>query len=1094
MSIDLPRLVHDPDARHEPFPLTDTQQAYLLGRTDLFELGNVSTHAYYEFEGRLDIPRFTAAWQRLMARHDILRLAIDAERGEQRIRAEVPPPPIEVIDLRSASEETVRATLDEVRARMSHRVQPANGLYLFGIVLCRLTDERLRVHIDFDALILDYLSWKLLLGELSALYENPEAELPELELTFRDYVLAEATVRDTDRYRASLEYWTRRLETLPPSPRLPLVKDPSEVSHPTFVGRRGRMDAERWSRLKLRAAHAGLTPTGLSLAAFAEVLALWSGSAHFTLNVPRMNRLPLHPQADRILGEFASFSLLEVDNRGHDTFQERAARIQRQGWQDLEHQHVSGVDLLRELVRAQGGFHRALMPVVLTSTIGLRGGEKPLLGGHLEELYTISQTPQVYLDVQIDEHDGELFVNWDAVDELFPPGLMDRMFGAFWSLLERLEADESAWRATAPADAGDAIRPGVAGPRRPVPEILVQSLFERQVAARPDRPAVVAPDTTLTYAELYTRANRIGHWLREHGAAVNQPVAIVMEKGWEQIAAAYGVLFSGAPYVPIDPGQPAARVHGILRRTGVRLVLTQAAVDDARQWPEGVTALRVDTELDDTLSGDPLPPAQGPDDLAYVLFTSGSTGEPKGAMIGHRGMVNCLLATAEEFDVTEDDRALAVTALHHDMSTFDIFGVLGAGGTLIVPEAARAQDPAHWAALVAEHRVTLWNSVPAMMEMLLEEVRQSRRPLTSLRLVALGGDWIPLYVPEELIGSVDGVRVVSVGGPTETTLWNIWYPVEKVDPQWRSVPYGRPIANTRYYLLNDGLRDCPDGVPGEMYCAGPGVALGYWEDPERTAASFPRHPRTGERLYRTGDLGRFLPDGTIEFVGRADSQVKIRGMRIEPGEIESALGAHPAVAAAVAVPVERRDGRGHRGLAAYATPLAQTAGDPLPTADELRAFLRERLPEHMVPATVRFVDRFPLTGNGKVDRRALLALDDGAAGAERRVADDAEPEGALETALAHVWREVLGARRVGRHEDFYLLGGDSLLATRIVSRLREALGVEDLTVRSVFAHPTVAGLARELVAREGGPERLEETAEVFLEVESLTLDEIESQL
>ncbi|MBC2875432.1 MULTISPECIES: non-ribosomal peptide synthetase [Streptomyces] len=1076
-----------PAARHAPFPLTDTQQAYLLGRTGAFELGNVSTHAYYEFEGDLDLPRFRTAWERVVTRHDVLRLAIDPERGEQWIRPEVPPLPIETVDLRGADEETVRARLAAIRGAMSHRVLPADGPFLFGVVLSRLADDRTRVHVDFDALILDFLSWKLLLADLSAYYADPDAQLPPLETTFRDYVLAEAATRDSDEYRASRAYWTDRLPGLPPSPRLPLVRDPAELTRHTFTGRRHRMAAARWKRLKTRAAHAGLTPSGLAIAAFAEVLAHWGESARFTLNIPRMNRLPLLPQADRVLGEFASFSLLEVDHRTPGTFAERAARVQEQGWRDLAHQHVTGVELLRELVRHQGGFRQALMPVVLTSTIGLRGGDRPLLGGLLEEVYTISQTPQVYLDVQIDEHDGDLYVNWDAVDELFPAGLMDAMFAAFRDLLDRLEADEAAWDEPLPLRP-DGIRKGAAGPERPVPDLLVQDLFARHAAEHPEHIAVIAPDATLSYGELADRARRVAHWLRREGAEPGRPVAVVMDRGWEQIAAAYGALFAGTPYVPLDPRQPAARLHGILRRTGARHLLTRSAEPAAHALPAelGIRVLPVDTGLDG-LSAGPLPPAQGPDDLAYLLFTSGSTGEPKGAMIRHRGMVNALLATLDAFGIGPDDRALAVTALHHDMSTFDLFGVLGAGGSVVVPEPGRDRDPAHWAELVAAHGVTLWNSVPAAMEMLLEDARTAARPPASLRLVLLGGDWIPPHVPERLLRSLPGVRVVGVGGPTETTLWNIWHPVTEADTALPTIPYGRPIANTRYHLLNDGMRDVPDGVTGEMYCAGPGVAAGYWEDAERTAAAFVPHPVTGERLYRTGDLGRFRPDGTIEFAGRADSQVKIRGRRVELGEIEAALRAHPDVASAVAVAVPRPDGPGYRGLAAHAT---VRTGHPTPTVDEVLDLLRERLPEHMVPGSLRFTDRFPLTANGKVDRRALAAVEEEKPAEEKPGA----PATALERVLAGIWQEVIGAPAVAPDDDFFALGGDSLLATRIVGRIRESLDIPDVTVRAVFAAPTVAGLAAELRAAEDDPARLEEVAGVWLEIEGLTPDEIASQL
>jgi amino acid adenylation domain-containing protein len=570
----------------------------------------------------------------------------------------------------------------------------------------------------------------------------------------------------------------------------------------------------------------------------------------------------------------------------------------------------------------------------------------------------------------------------------------------------------------------------------------------------------------------------VAAWLRAAEARPGHPVAILLAKGWEQVAAAYGVLLAGCPYLPLDAAAPPVRTRSLLDQAGVTTVLDADAITEALALPD-----------QDVPPASP-PATAGPDDLAYVLFTSGSTGRPKGVMVEHRGMVNALEATRAEFGVGPGDTCLAVTALHHDMSAFDLFGVLGAGGTVVVPAADRARDADHWAELAEAHGVTLWNSVPAMMEMLLT----ARPAPRSLRTVFLGGDWVPPRLAADLLDQVPGVDVVSVGGPTETTLWNIWHRVVPADLDRATIPYGRPIANTVYHVLDERGRERPRGVVGELCCAGPGVARGYWDDPERTAAVFTE--RRGERIYRTGDLGRVLPDGTIEFVGRADAQVKVRGMRIEPGEVEAALSAEPGVTAAVVVGVPRGDGRGHRAIAGYVTgEVGSGSGsgpDPGPDSgldsDSLRAALAERLPEHLVPATVTVLDELPLTGNGKVDRAALAARSEAVPPAEREVAAPRTP---LEETVAQIWAEVIGLDAVGVHDDFFTLGGDSVAATRVLVELREALDRPGLPLMALLSTGTVAGMAEALLAEDPGLGRV---AELYQHVMSLTDDEVEAGL
>ncbi|WP_341531092.1 amino acid adenylation domain-containing protein [Nostoc sp. UHCC 0302] len=345
------------------------------------------------------------------------------------------------------------------------------------------------------------------------------------------------------------------------------------------------------------------------------------------------------------------------------------------------------------------------------------------------------------------------------------------------------------------------------------------------------------------------------------------------------------------------------------------------------EWPSEseIQRLCIDTEELANETNQPLQPAQTPDDLAYVIYTSGSTGLPKGVMITHRNVVNVVVHTNQRFNIGSQDRILAVTALNHDLSVYDIFGLLCAGGAIVIPDACGVKDPTHWAELMVQEKVTLWNSVPAMMQMLVEYVEsQSVIIPASLRLVIMGGDWLPVSLPNRLKALVPKVQILSIGGPTETTIWNIGYLITEVNPNWKSIPYGKPMANAKYYILNEALEDCPVWVPGQMYCAGVQVAQGYWRDAEKTAANFITHPRTQERIYCTGDLGRYLPNGNIEFLGRADFQVKIRGYRIELGEIEAVLKQHPGVKDAIAVTVPAAE-QSHQQIIACIVPEKQQA-------------------------------------------------------------------------------------------------------------------------------------------------------------------------
>jgi amino acid adenylation domain-containing protein len=921
----LPQITPRPDRKHLPFPLTEIQQAYWVGRSGAFEIGNVASHIYIELESPdLDLERFAASWRTLVDRHDMLR-AVTLPDGSQRILESVPPYTIDVDDLRSRDPEAVEAHLASVRGRLSHEVRNTDRWPLFEIRGSRL-DGGLRLHISADAMNVDAGSFAILTRELARLYAHPETTLPPLHLSYRDYVLAEATLAEAEAGQRSQAYWFDRLATLPSAPQLPLTKPPGAVAQPLFSRRSARLEPDVWRRLKTRASRKGLTGSGLLLAAFSEVLALWSRTPRFTLNVTLFNRLPLHPEVNDIVGDFTSMELLAVDHSGLGGFEKRARRIQEQLWADLDHRYVSGIRVLREMGRRQGRTAEALMPVVFTSTLGLddpsrRGPALTQLG---EIVYSVTQTSQVLLDHQASESEGYLVLHWDAIEELFPAGCLDDMFDAYFRLLQRLAEGEAAWSDTAGHLVPSAqlqYRAAVNATETPVPNGRIHDLITAQVAERPHQPAVIAAGRTLTYENVQLGALRVGRWLRDAGAQPNHLVAVVMDKGWESVVAALGVLHSGAAYLPIDPALPTQRRFELFEDGRTDLVLTQSSVEERLEWPDGTRRLCVDRIALEESEGPLGDAGSASNDLAYVLYTSGSTGKPKGVMIEHRSVVNRIVDVNRRFGVGASDRALAVTALHHDLSVYDLFGVLAAGATLVMPSESGSRDPAEWARLMTEHRVTLWNSVPAFMEMLVEYLEHaphdSREPPLELRLALLAGDWIPLALPDRLRRLLPGVDVVGLGGPTETTVWDICYRIGDVDPHWKSIPYGRPMTNAAYHVLNDDMEPCPVWVAGQIYIGGVGLARGYWQDDARTAASFLRHPVTGDRLYKSGDVGRYLPDGTIEILGRSDLQVKIRGNRIEPGEVEHALLSHPRVRSAVVVAVGNGD---DRSLAAFVVP------------------------------------------------------------------------------------------------------------------------------------------------------------------------------
>ncbi len=625
-------LVPAPADRHEPFPLTDIQHAYWIGRTSAVDLGGVATHLYFELDGRdLDHSRLTTALRKVIARHDMLRSVVRPD-GRQRVLTDLPDYEIELTDLRHLDTAGAQARIEDIRAGMDHQIRPASRWPLFDIRAARVTETNLHLFVSFDILILDGLSMYLVFEEWRRFYEDPDLVLAPLELSYRDYVLHEERQRQSPQYAADEAYWLERVSALPAAPQLPLAKQPAQIERTRFTRRAAVLDAEEWNAIKSSATRHGATPSAVLMTVFADVLRQWSAQPDLTLNLTLFNRPAVHPEINGVVGDFTSLTMLAVEGEQGSTFAGRLAVLQRRLMRDLEHMSYSGVRAQREHAKAMGR-SSSTMPIVFTSALVLGGtGDDPSANIRFfgDRVYGITQTPQVWLDHQVAEERGQLVFNWDTVEELFPAGLLDDMFGAYLGALERLAADPAAW--TGPAilaalpERQQRERTAVNDTAAPVDGRTLCGLVTEQALRTPDAVAVIAGEISYTYRETVEAANRLAHRLSGLGAQTGALVAVVLPKGFEQVAAVLGVTLSGAAYLPIDPSWPEARRVQLLESGSVRIVVTSPALRDGESWPQGAElATFADLEV---RSAPVEPPTTAPStgDLAYVIFTSGSTG------------------------------------------------------------------------------------------------------------------------------------------------------------------------------------------------------------------------------------------------------------------------------------------------------------------------------------------------------------------------------------------------------------------------------------------------------------------------------------
>ncbi|NJD03239.1 MAG: AMP-binding protein, partial [Ruminiclostridium sp.] len=1386
--------VIEPDLMNigDPFPLTEIQTAYLIGRSGQFEMGGVSTHAYVEFETEINIQRFNRSFQKVINRHPMLRTIFLVD-GKQKILPGLKEYMIIVEDLSYLDDDHKAEYIFKVREKMSHYVFKPDKWPLFEIKALKISGETHLVLISYDVLIADMFSMQIVLRETGEFYNNPDLELPELRITFRDYMLAYRELKNSRIYNIDKEYWLSKLDEFPSAPELPLKQKPSDIAKQNFKRLSKMFNEENWSKIKKIAKVNSVTPSVILLTAYAEVMSFWSNQPRLAINMTVFNRYPFHEDVDKIVGDFTSLILMDINLQSGNSFMEKAKRVQATLMENLEHRHYEGVEFIREITRRDNAGTRAAMPIVFTSALfndsNTYGSfENQILQEDDSKNMSITQTPQVYIDNQAIERNGCLSIIWDYVSELFDEDVIKNIFAQYINMLSELN-EYGEIREIKADYATESIVKQYNSTEGFIPSTTLHELFKGQAKRTPDNIAVAFENETISYRDLDLKSNQVAHYLREEGVKHNDLIGVMGKRSTNTIVNIMGILKAGAAYVPIEPEYPEERKNYIINNCNCGMLIEEDL------YTKKYIGKYSESDIGKINS---------PEDTAYIIYTSGSTGKPKGVVITHKAAANTIIDINQKFNVNESDRILGVSSICFDLSVYDIFGTLSTGATLVL--IADQRDVKKLVDVIEKQKITIWNSVPAIMDMVIEEtdintlnvyseeisdididereyywspvmhwekandkilirnctcprialdifprfyfltqkgiliktlideflavdqeelkafikelirnrvlvdsiltpqeifstqntlfknlyndeiiyvaeesykykIKQLNRtheyyeygkitldnnveypsyiarrrtyrtfnealeisfkkfsqllsifkqkridkeiryyyasagglypidvfvyvkkdrienikqglyyynPIDNslglvndkiaisdkiyyftnksifnasaftifliynaeanmpkyssggyfyacldagimvstvtqiaelldiglcsmgdidfnrikryfklnenqvlihtidgglktdmaddtedvqgslpeaaleietaakkvqvarkngLRLALLSGDWIPLKLPEKIKRRYKGVEVISLGGATEASIWSIYHPVTEIKAEWKSIPYGKPLANQKMYILNYKMGLCPAGAAGEIYIGGMGVAQGYHDDEVKTRDAFITLPELGY-LYRTGDYGVLHKEGFIEFLGRKDHQIKIRGYRIELGEIENQLLIHELIKETLVV--AREDYNGKKYLCAY------IVSSSVLTNEELRTYLRNKLPEYMIPSYFVKLEKMPLTPNGKIDRKALPEP-------ERSIdIEYAAPQSEIEEKMVKIWQDVLGVGRIGINDNFFDMGGDSIKAMQILTRLNKCgLSIE---IRDLFQHETIGEL------------------------------------
>ncbi|MBI4524347.1 MAG: amino acid adenylation domain-containing protein [Deltaproteobacteria bacterium] len=1112
-----------PRPKSESAPLSFAQQRLWFINQLEPESSAYNEAAAIRLEGTPNVDALKNALNAIVDRHEVLRTTFSAADGSGPVQliGKSRPVDLPIVDFSGYPEPERMAQVQGAIAQLRECNFDLGKDLMLRAALLRLDFNRHVLVIITHHIASDGWSNGIFWRELATLYEAFSLEkpnpLPELPIQYADYAVWQRQWLQGEVLEKQLSYWKAQLQDLSIL-ELPTDRPPPPVQ--TYRGARQSLLLPRAlsDHLKALSSQQGVTLFMTLLAALQTLLHRYTGQDDIVVGSPIAGRNRL--ETEGLIGFFVNTLVFRTDLSGNPTFRELLHRVKEEALHAYEHQDLPFERLVEALNPDRDRGRTPLFQVMFAvQNVPRRALEMPGLVAAPIEIESL--TAKFDLFAAFVERDQQQTMRIEYNTDLFDDATIRRMTVHFQTLLESVVANLHERISELPmlteAEKHQLLVEWNDTEKEYPKDRCIHELFEEQVKRTPEAVAVVFEGQELSYRDLNAKANRLAHHLRRRGVGPETLVAICMERSTEMIVGLLGILKAGGAYVPLDPQYPKERLAFMLRDTQAPVLLTQQRLmeellEDRRSKPvlSPSAALRIDSaegiedgdfrfsilnpriqvvcldaewEVIAAESEDNPISGATANNLVYVIYTSGSTGTPKGVVVPHRGITRLLFGIDyAQFGANQTFLHLAPTAF--DASTFEIWGPLLDGGTCILYP-GKVPTPKELGDLLHEHDVsTLWLTASLFNAV----IDTAPKALSRVRQLLIGGEALSVPHVRCALSRLPNTEIINGYGPTESTTFTCCYRIPReLDENVTSIPIGRPIGNTQTFILDASLTPVPIGVTGKLYIGGDGLARGYLNNSELTAEKFVPNPFNdlpGSRLYRSGDLARYLPDGNIEFLGRIDHQVKIRGYRIELGEIECVLSQHPAVRETVVI--AREDDPGEKHLVAYV--VSNRGSTPL--INDLRRFLRQKLPDHMVPSAFVFLDDLPLTPNGKVDRRALPEPDQGRPKLEETYVAPRTP---VEEGLAGIWAEVLGLKQVGIHDNFFDLGGHSLKATQVMSRVRATLQV-DLPLRTLFEAPTVAGLAIRITRGQTEKANPNEIASLLAELERMSDEEAESQL